>query len=137
MKKFCAVLMALAVLWCAAASADTEASLREITDEYSDEVLQYLAAFYQAEILRRMGTGFDVPAGIYVVGEDIPEGTWAVDMSGVASGVFFYVDRNSYALSDYFMMSVEPVGKIHLVAGNVVYVHGGVHFRPYTGLQGK
>lgn len=78
-----------------------------------------------------------VPAGDYVIGEDIPAGVYSLDCKSMA---MFEVYSN--ASKDFMSMVAchtvgggETVGKIELIDGQTVSITvGSVIFKTYTGL---
>lgn len=78
-----------------------------------------------------------VPAGDYVIGEDIPAGTYSLDSDGYAM-ISVYADASKDLMGMDACHSVgggETVGKIELKDGQVIEIQmGSIIFKTYTGL---
>lgn len=78
-----------------------------------------------------------VPAGDYVIGEDIPAGTYSLDCNSVAM-IEVYSDTSRDFMSMLACHPVgdgETVGKIELIDGQAVSITlGSIIFKTYTGL---
>lgn len=70
-----------------------------------------------------------VPAGEYIVGEDIPAGKYSVATS--ASMVMLTVNEYKEA---YVVTPNDPIGKLSLKNGDVLAVSSGCDFSVYVGL---
>lgn len=136
MKKLLALALAFMILAAVPALADF--------DGYSLEALQAAAAQLQAEILRRSGEPFTVPAGFYLVGRDLPAGTWRVELACSAAEVVVYrsmdaaADELAIPMQDYLISSIagvpREIGALYLQAGFVVKIDGPVIFSPFMGV---
>ena len=77
-----------------------------------------------------------VPAGDYVIGEDIPAGIYSLE-SALAM-IEVYPDASKDIMSIVVSHSIstdEPVGKIELLDGYVISISfGSIVFKTYTGL---
>ena len=137
MKKLITLILILALALPALAMADipdisglTEAELIELNHQiqlrlFSDKLVN----------------GVDVPAGTYVVGEDIPEGVYRLEVLFPNSGGYLTVYENkesSLSIKSSFLgeyWAVVEIGKIELESGNVVDISGNsLRFFPYSGL---
>lgn len=74
-----------------------------------------------------------VPTGSYIVGSDIPSGTYSL---GLASGTFGSMIRINDFQDAYSVTSSDPsVGKVTLKDGDSVDISmGSIVFKPYVGL---
>lgn len=107
--------------------------------------LQDAAARLQAEILRRTGEPFVVQAGFYLVGRDLPAGTWRVELAGAAAEVVVYRSLDAAAaeiaipMQDYLLSTLpnlpREVGALYLADGFAVRLDGPVTFSPFLGVQ--
>lgn len=70
-----------------------------------------------------------VPAGEYIVGEDIPAGKYSVATS--ASMVMLTVNEYKEA---YVVTPNDPIGKLSLKNGDVLALSSGCDFSVYVGL---
>lgn len=113
--------------------------------DFSMEELQGTAAVIQAEILRRAGEPFTVQPGFYLAGQDLPAGTWRVELAGDAAEVVVYRSMEAATaefaipMQDY-LLSIAPgvsreVGALYLAPGFVVRIDGPVIFSPFLGVQ--
>ena len=136
MKKLFALALVLVILAAPAALADFE--------DRSLAQLQDAAARLQAEILRRSGEPFTVQAGFYLVGRDLPAGTWRVELAGAAAEVVVYrsmeaasaeiaIPMQDYLLGTFAGMARE-VGALYLADGFAVRLDGQVTFSPFLGV---
>ena len=137
MKKLITVILILAMLLPVAAMADlpdisalTEAELIELNHQIQ------LMLFSQ-----KLVDGVTVPAGEYIVGEDIPEGVYRVEVVYKSAGgtlfIFDKADDSMYSDQSYLgeFWGVEEIGKLTLKAGNKVKIStNALKFFPYVGL---
>lgn len=143
MKKLLALITVLALL-CGAAACEAY-TWQDVVDAMDDATLQSVTVFLQSEVVRRLGEGFDLDAGIYWVGEDIPAGRWTVELlpESVTGEVTVYADDAfftdpltmfvySQGLGEY---TTKRIGLLILTAGSYIQVKGRVHFSPYTGIK--
>ena len=102
---------------------------------YSDNFLKLLIALLEIELQHR---GFAqgevvVPMGEYIVGEDIPAGTYTLTAYGNLTDIEVY--SNGKCIHDHCLTSSEQVGKLPLEDGQVVRIkYGSMIFAPYKGL---
>ena len=134
MKKLVALILAVLLLTGCALAEDWQAKLAE----YSLEELQEMAAAYDAEIIRRTKESFEVPTGTYVVGEDLPAGTYRVDYIRSAGILGVYDNQAAFDQEDPAIYQLvardEPIGKIKLTEGQILTVDSAVSFSLYKGL---
>lgn len=139
MKKILALVVLLAILATTAASA-AEIDLAGMTFDELRELQQKVSA----EIIKRPEwKEVVVPAGEWIVGEDIPAGSYSVKIHPTESST--YVKIWGHAIDDYsaggglvydFIVKQErPVfGKVNLRAGYVVDIDEPVIFAPAVSL---
>ena len=134
MKKLVALILAALLLTGCALAEDWQAKLAE----YSLEELQEMAAAYDAEIIRRTKESFEVPTGTYIVGEDLPAGTYSVDYVNNAGILGLYDSQRALDTDDPYFFEIvsktERIGKVTLKAGDILTVDATVSFSLYKGL---
>lgn len=142
MKKKAALTLALilALLLALSASACAEDWQAQLAD-YSLEELQALAAACDAEIVRRTTESFDVPTGTYIIGEDIPAGTYRIERLANSAAVKVWpsaalaADPYAYSFYEGLYMDDPVIGKLQLVAGNILVLDAAVRFSLYQGIS--
>ena len=111
--------------------------------EFADltlEDLQAQAARIQAEINARMGDGFQLYPGQYIVGEDIPAGKYRVETVKSYGIVTVYKADGRLLLSE-FLNATDPddnavIGKVALEDGMTVEIESTqFRFVPYVGIM--
>lgn len=135
MKKIAALLLALILcLGSLPAFADVDLSA------YTQEELLALRDKINEELLKRgIEKKVEVPQGRYIVGEDIPAGTYTLKPKPNGFAVI-EVWKNASSKYNMFYESVsdydkEYIGKLQLVEGNIVEItYGSFVFSPYQGL---
>lgn len=79
-----------------------------------------------------------VPAGDYVIGEDIPAGVYTLECDGGYAMITVYSNASKDLMSMGACHSVgggETVGKIELKEGQIIEIEmGTITFKTYTGL---
>jgi len=134
MKKLVALILAVLLLTGCALAEDWQAKLAD----YSLEELQEMAAAYDAEIIRRTKESFEVPTGTYIVGEDLPAGTYSVDYVNNAGILGLYDSQRALDTDDPYFFEIvsktERIGKVTLKAGDILTVDATVSFSLYKGL---
>lgn len=132
MKKIAAFLLALLLcLGSFPAFADVDLSA------YTHEELIALRDLINQELLKRgIEKEVEVPVGIYIVGEDIPEGTYSIYTSSSDWFSSFHVYDNN---GDYIIIESiqygKHIGKVVLKNGYTVEIeYQSVIFAPYQGL---
>ena len=129
-----------------AAQADS-ASWDDYLKEYSDEDLQWISAKCQELLILRGKKEFRLDPGIYVVGDDLPEATYAASLVDndihIAAGSFMVwanVDQYMYSVP-YFSVTLSTateimdIGRIRLTTGNIIVVDSAFMMRLYTGIE--
>lgn len=136
MKKLIALILTALLLLSAACAEDWQDKLAE----YSLEELQTMAAAYSAEIIRRTTESFEIPKGTYIIGEDIPAGTYRLERLNSSGSVKAWADEKATkdAYGYFFYESLtrdDPViGKLKLQAGNIIELESTVKFSLYKGV---
>ena len=131
MKRCLSLLVILAMLAVPACAELSDLSLEE---------LQTRAAQIQAEIYTRMGDGFEIYPGQYVVGEDILPGKYRVETVKSYGIVKVRNEQGRIVLSE-FLSATDPnensiIGKVTLEAGMTVEIESTVfRFVPYKGIM--
>lgn len=142
MKKLLSLILALAVIL-AAGAAGAEAALAR----YSDAELLQLVAMISAEIVRRSGEPFEVLPGTYVVGRDLPAGSWRIEMRDEVGTDILEIYRNMAAMTDSYPIPMQEyrlshmegigtraLGNVTLADGMVVKIGIPVIFSPFLGV---
>lgn len=107
----------------------------EVLSGYSDNYLKVLIAIMQLELRSRGNVQGEVvvPMGEYVVGVDIPAGTYTVTAGQRYCSLEIYT--NGKLVHDFDMHSGGSVGKVTLKTNQVVCVeYDSMTFAPYKGL---
>lgn len=74
-----------------------------------------------------------VPPGEYIVGIDIPAGSYTVTLEGNLSDIEVYSDGKR--IHDHCLTDADRIGKLPLQDGQVVRIkYGNLLFTPYKGL---
>lgn len=125
MKRVFVALLVLCMLF-VSASAEDLSSL-------SLDQLRALSQAINAEIIGRAEwTGADVPAGFWIVGQDIPAGVYSISVAD-KSGAYLTVSDASgrYVTYGGVRKEKDTIGKIELKDGFTVEIDGGpLHFAP-------
>lgn len=80
-----------------------------------------------------------VPAGVYVIGEDIPSGRWTVAPGGRLSTITLYPTKTDYTEQTYNYISLTMLNEgesytLDVQDGQCVEIGGGaLTFTPYVG----
>ena len=138
MKKLITVILILALLLPAAACAEVP----DISGLSYEELLALNAAVQQAIFANAASVdGVKVPIGEYIIGEDIPAGTYRLEFPGPEDTSFGYIyiygpdesETDSYLTGKGY--GVEAIGKIVLEEGMKISIGiVAAVFRTYTGL---
>ncbi len=125
--------------------ADVQVIGQQTLDDLSDSELQYFVAVYNAELLRRSAEAFELDPGIYIVGQDLPAGTYRIEMSAGLAGmadIYVYQTHDMYTSGNrcYQTMLSEhsnltAIGKLYLGVDNVLEIDGKFIFTPYAGVE--
>lgn len=135
MKKVLVLLLVLSMLLVPTATADTGIDYTSMTDA---ELVTVRDACIK-ELGKRGFASKDVtvPVGTYVVGEDIPAGSYTITFassSGFAR-VSVYDEGKSYSSFSEQVAKDSPIGKVVLKNGQTIEInYDPVTFSPYKGL---
>lgn len=115
--------------------------------DFEGQTLEQLldaSARLQAEIVKRSGDPFTVQPGLYLVGRDLPAGTWRVVLASTTAEVVVYRSLQAASaeiaipMQDYVLSSLPglptEVGALYLASGFAVRIGGPVTFSPFTGV---
>ncbi|MBQ1215214.1 MAG: hypothetical protein IIX88_02660 [Firmicutes bacterium] len=114
------------------------AEIPDISGLSSDELLSLIHEAEKILFSERLTEGVKVPPGVYVVGEDIPAGTYRIEITD-GTGFYDIYDKpdGNYLYSGLSGSSygVTELGKIILEDGNIVkFVNSTFVFYPYVGI---
>lgn len=128
MKKLIALTLIILSLIPVAAFADVDFSGMSY-----DELVSLNSQLFKEIVSRPEFKEVAVPTGSYVVGSDIPAGTYSL---GLASGTFGSMIRINDFQEAYTVSSSDPsIGKVTLKDGDSVDISmGSIVFKPYVGL---
>lgn len=127
MKKIIAIL--LVVLSISVAFADTDFSSMSY-----DELIE-LQKSLTAEIMSRPEwKEVNVPSGVWIVGEDIPAGTYSIRIRSGFSSRIDCVDAKGRQVCYQYIHENEPIGKIVLLDGYKITISAPVIFAPPVSL---
>lgn len=104
----------------------------------SFEELLFLRDQLTAEIMSRPEwKEVTVPAGKYMIGEDIPAGSYSVTSTGLVSylAVYYEAGKENNDYDEYYIvMENNPLGKVILKSGMIITISAQVIFSPVKGL---
>lgn len=128
MKKLFALTLVVLALLPVVACADVDLSSMSY-----DELITLNGQLFKEIMSRPEFKEVTVPTGSYIVGSDIPAGTYSL---GLASGTFGSMIRINDFQDAYSVTSSDPsVGKVTLKDGDSVDISmGSIVFKPYVGL---
>lgn len=128
MKKLFALTLVILALLPVVAYADVDLSSMSY-----DELITLNGQLFKEIMSRPEFKEVTVPTGSYIVGSDIPAGTYSL---GLASGTFGSMIRINDFQDAYSVTSSDPsVGKVTLKDGDSVDISmGSIVFKPYVGL---
>ena len=117
------------------------ASLPDISSLSSDELIELCHQIQLRLFSENLVNGVEVPAGDYIVGEDIPSGTYRLEVVYPSAGGYLHVYKSAesnVSIKDTFLgefWGVVTIGKIQLEDGNMISIStNALRFFPYTGL---
>lgn len=101
-----------------------------------DELIEINKIIIQEIITRPEWKEVKVPAGEYVVGEDIPAGSYTILSAKYISAIGIYKDKNKNDIDyNYYIVQANgSIGKLTLKDGMVITITSDVIFTPYIGL---
>ena len=125
MKKILCSLLVILLLVPVFASAEVDVKMLS-----TEELIALRVSIVDELIARGEMKSANVPAGEYIVGEDIPAGSYSITTNQILVTI---------VIGDYDGMYVvspdSPVGKITLKAGDKIQFTGGVVLTKYAGLS--
>ena len=134
MKKLITVILILALLLPAAALAD----LPDISGLSPDELLELNHKIQMALFSEKLVDGITVEQGKYIVGEDIPAGTYRIEITGIGGFYDLYDKQDGKKISAGLTGStyhIDGIGKLILEEGNYLcFTNSTFIFYPYTGV---
>ena len=117
-------------------------SSKDVLSGYSDNYLKVLIAVMQLELRNRGLEQVEVvvPMGEYIVGEDIPAGSYSIKLAKPDSVPFSIVtirSKSGTISGHYYLSDAEAIiGKVTLTDGETVEISSdSVLFSPYKGLS--
>lgn len=75
-----------------------------------------------------------VPMGEYIIGTDIPSGTYTITCKDICAAVSVYSSSGSL-MDSYFINENDSIGKINLQQGQVIQTTTALYFSTYKGLD--
>ena len=103
-----------------------------------DELLTLIRDAQLLLFSAELNAGVKVPQGTYIIGEDIPAGTYRIEITGIGGYYDHYDKKDGYKLATGLTGStydVSEIGKIILEEGNVLVIRNSTFiFFPYTGV---
>ena len=134
MKKLITVILILALLLPAAALAD----LPDISGLSSDELLELNHQIQMLLFSEKLVQGITVEQGKYIIGEDIPAGTYRIEITGIGGFYDLYDKPDGKKIAAGLTGStyhVDGIGKLILEEGNYLcFTNSTFIFYPYTGV---
>lgn len=142
MKRTLSLILTAVMILAAVPALGEDMTWKEVFAEFQDEDLESICAAAHAEIIRRRGEPFTVAPGIYVIGLDIPEGTFSVEAIDGFTGYFYaYSDYEDLTFPFYSAMIApdtagvaSSIGRIYLAEGNCIKIDMTCKFSPYGGI---
>ena len=136
MKKILAIILAVALILPAAVFAD----IPDISSLTNDELLTLNHEIQLRLFSEKLVNGIQIPAGKYIVGEDIPEGIYRVETADkvLSPMITIYNEGKAKIVGSYLLGDIYgsyEVGKLDLGKDYIIEVDfSPVVFYPYTGL---
>ena len=114
------------------------ASVPDLSGMTADELLDTIRAAQALLFSEQLVNGVRVPQGTYIVGEDIPAGTYRIEITD-GTGFYDLYDKPDGRLLQTgltgSLYDVTEIGKITLEDGNALkFVNSTFIFYPYTGI---
>ena len=134
MKKLFAALIVLALLCPVVLAEDVDLSGMSFED-----LLDLRAAVDRAIWASDGWQEVEVPAGVYVIGEDIPAGRWTVSPSSRMSTFTLYPQKSDYTDNTYDYIAIQILNDsesytLECNDGNCLEIGGAaLVFKPFTG----
>ena len=134
MKRLIAIILILSMLLPAAALAD----LPDLSNLSTDELLEVIRSAQLLLFSSELVNGITVPQGEYIIGEDIPAGTYRIEITGIGGYFDLYESKDGSKIATGLTGStydVTDIGKLVLEEGNVlIWRNSTFIFYPYTGV---
>ena len=137
MKKLITVILILALIIPAAALAD----LPDISGLSNEELIELNHRIQLMLFTEKMVEGVEVPAGEYIVGEDMPAGVYRMEVVFPNAGghmTVYDTDKSRTTIDQSYLgefWGVLEIGKIKLEEGNVLRINGNsLRIFAYAGL---
>lgn len=134
MKKLLTLILALALILPAVALAEVP----DISGLTVDELIELNHLIQQRLFSEKLINGVSVPPGSYVIGEDIPAGTYRVEITGGTGYFDLNRDSKGWLIKSGLTGSgynVTEIGKITFEDGNTLDLYNSTFILfPYTGL---
>ena len=136
MKKILAIILVVALILPAAVFAD----IPDISSLTNDELLTLNHEIQLRLFSEKLVNGIQIPAGKYIIGEDIPEGIYRVETADkvLSPMITIYNEGKAKIVGSYLLGDIYgsyEVGKLDLGKDYIVEVDfSPVVFYPYTGL---
>ena len=136
MKKILAIILVVALILPAAAFAD----IPDISSLTNDELLTLNHEIQLRLFSEKLVNGIQIPAGKYIIGEDIPEGIYRVETADkvLSPMITIYNEGKAKIVGSYLLGDIYgsyEVGKLDLGKDYIIEVDfSPVVFYPYTGL---
>lgn len=124
-KRIMTLLIIFTVVICSSSLAEVD-----VKSLSTDELISMRLAIVQELIDRGEMKSAKVPAGEYIVGEDIPAGSYSITTDQILVTIVIGNYDGMYVVSPD-----SPVGKLTLKAGDKIQFTGGVVLTKYTGLS--
>lgn len=138
MKRILSIMVALIVVFGVSGVAMADAISVDPATATLDELIAARSAIEQAIMSRDDYKEVNVPAGTYMVGDQIPAGEYTITTSSAAAMIIVYGKGGKEAFDiagSYSISPSESVGRLVLTDGQTVELSfGGVVFAPYAGL---
>lgn len=129
--------LVLLLAFTGAAVAETEAEQVNMFREYSTEELLAMKIMLETELASRTDAKdfkVTVPQGRYIIGIDIPAGTYTLTLKGL-SGLITYFENGESIDVHLLTEDHDTVGKVELYNGLQIEIsYGPIVFTPYKGL---
>jgi len=97
-----------------------------------DELLSVQRSATKEIMTRPEWKEVEVPAGVWIIGQDIPAGFYSITPKGYTT--LKYYENTETAYWDYYTLSNEGLGKLELKDGMKIDLDGPVVFAPPKGL---
>ena len=113
------------------------ADLPDISGLSSDELIELTRQISFKLFGEKLTNGVEVPSGEYIIGTDIPAGTYRLEVCFPNAGGSLSVSNEKGQVYHSFLgefWGVVEIGKIVLTDGSIFNTSSSLRFFPYTGL---